>query len=151
MNATENPMLESLKAQVMCYRQLHKLSDLQRSYIRENQTDELLTVLEKRSGLLGEIARLEKDVAPLKRQWAIASVGLAAEQRALAEKMIGEAKALLQSITQADQDDVLILQQRKLNIGKQIQQTTSARAINTRYSAAAYGTPMGGSRLNVKQ
>ena len=143
-------MLDSLRSQVACYRRLRKLSELQRAYIRENQTDELLNVLEARSGILTEIARLEHDVAPLKRHWETASAGLEAAQRTLAETMISEAKSLLQMITQADQDDVLILQQRKLTVGKQIQQTTKARTFNTRYAAAAYGT-RSGQRINIQK
>jgi hypothetical protein len=64
--------------------------------------------------------------------------------------MLAETKSLLMQITQADQDDVLLLQQRKLNVGKQIAATSQAKVVNHRYAASAYGANSG-SRLNVKQ
>lgn len=144
------PIIESLERQLACYRRLAKLSDLQRQYVRENQTDELLEVLQTRSELLTEIATLETAVAPLKRSWADTSQALTPELRESATAMLAETRQLLQQITQADQDDVLLLQQRKLNVGKQIQQHRAAKQVNTRYAASAYGQTSG-SRLNVQK
>lgn len=150
MTETKPPIVASLETQLSHYRRLQKLSDQQRAYVRENQTDELLAVLQTRSELLGEIARLEQDVAPLKRDWAGTSLSLSPELRDAAAKMLAETRTLLQQITQADQDDVLLLQQRQLNVGKQIQQHQSAKRVNTRYAASAYSAPSG-SRLNIQK
>ena len=57
--------------------------------------------------------------------------------------------ALLEEITVADQHDALVLQQRKLNVGKQINQATAAKKVNRNYAASAYGTPQ--SRMNVQR
>lgn len=141
---------EDLSAQLDCYRRLAKLSELQSGYVRQNQTDELLTVLQQRSGLLSEIARLEESVGPFRRDWQEASPGLEPALRERLQSMLSEAKTLLHQITTADQDDVLLLQQRKLNVGKQIQATHTARKVNTRYAAAAYGNSSG-SKLNVQK
>jgi hypothetical protein len=46
---------------------------------------------------------------------------------------------LLEQITAADRDDALVLQQRRLNIGKELRQATSARQVNRMYGVAAYG------------
>ena len=144
------PIITALEQQLACYRRLAKLSELQRNYVRENQTDELLAVLQARSEVLSDIARLEQDVAPLKRAWAETSSALTPAVRESAAAMLAETRQLLQQITQADQDDVLLLQQRKLNVGKQIQQHQTAKRVNTRYAASAYGNN-NGSRLNIKQ
>ena len=106
------PIVQALENQLACYRKLQKLSDLQRGYVRENQTDELLNVLTARSELLTEISRLEKEVAPLKRAWADHSAAFPPLLKETTSKMLAETRALLQQITQADQDDVLLLQQR---------------------------------------
>ncbi|MDB5325711.1 MAG: hypothetical protein JWM57_1280 [Phycisphaerales bacterium] len=150
MSEPKPPIIVSLESQLACYRRLQKLSDLQRAYVRENQTDELIEVLQTRSALLIDIARLEDDVAPLKRSWADTSLALSPVLRTAAAAMLAETRTLLQQITQADQDDVLLLQQRQLNVGKQIQQHRVAKQVNTRYAASAY-TQTSGSRLNVKQ
>lgn len=142
--------LTSLTQQLTCYRQLARLCELQRQYVQQNQTDELLSVLEQRGGLLEQIAQLESQVAPLKRSWSEISATLSEPDRTVAAEMLAETKALLMQITQADQDDVLLLQQRKLNVGKQIAATSQAKVVNHRYAASAYGANSG-SKLNVKQ
>ena len=142
--------VQDLSAQLDCYRRLAKLSELQSGYVRQGQTDELLEVLQQRSGLLSDIARLEESVGPLRREWPEISPGLPPDVRERLQIMLSEAKTLLQQITSADQDDVLLLQQRKLNVGKQIQATQTARKVNTRYAAAAYGNAPG-SKLNVQK
>ena len=40
----------------------------------------------------------------------------------------------------ADRNDALVLQQRKLNIGRELGKTQTARVVNRSYAAAAYGT-----------
>lgn len=142
--------LSSLTQQLACYRQLARLCELQRQYVQQNQTDELLSVLEQRGSLLEQIATLEAHVTPLKRNWSEISATMSDTDRSTAVEMLAETKALLMQITQADQDDVLLLQQRKLNVGKQIVATSQARVVNNRYAASAYGANQG-SRLNVKQ
>ena len=55
---------------------------------------------------------------------------------------------MLEQITAADRDE-LVLQQRKLNLGRQIGQTDAARQVNRTYAAAAYGRKA--PRMDVKQ
>ncbi len=146
----ENHNIIALTEQLACYRKLSRLCELQRQYVQQNQTDELLTVLEQRGEILTEIARLEALVAPLKKNWSELSVSMSDLQRATSLEMLAETRTLLMQITQADQDDVLLLQQRKLNVGKQIAATSSARVANNRYAASAYGSAAG-TRLNVQK
>ncbi len=147
-NATDS--ITHLTEQLACYRKLSRLCELQRQYVEQNQTDQLLDVLEQRGTILSEIGRLEELVSPLKRNWSEASASMSETDRASALEMLAETKVLLMRITQADQDDVLLLQQRKLNVGKQIAATTTARAVNNRYAANAYGAGSG-SKLNVQK
>jgi hypothetical protein len=142
--------MECLTRQLGCYRQLSRLCDLQRQYVQQNQTDELLTVLEQRGELLQQISELETEVAPMKRNWSEFSSRLTEQDRRRASQMLAETRELLIQITQADQDDVLLLQQRKLNIGKQIVATTQAKAVGRKYAAAAYVSDQQ-NKVNVKQ
>jgi hypothetical protein len=65
---------------------------------------------------------------------------MSAESRSRAEELLDESKQLLEQITTADRDDALVLQQRKLNLGRQIHQASAARQVNRTYAAAAaYG------------
>jgi hypothetical protein len=147
---TAAPSLSPLTEQLACYRKLARLCELQRQHVQQGQTDELMAVLQERAAILSEITRLEEEVAPLKRNWTTASEQLSEEDRQAAQEMLAETKVLLMQITQADQDDVLLLQQRKLNVGKQIAATSTARVVNNRYAASAYGSNSG-ARLNVQK
>jgi len=53
--------------------------------------------------------------------------------------LLSESKLLLQRITEADRDDAIVLQQRKLNLGRQIKAAAAARQVNRNYATAAYG------------
>ncbi|HEX8340851.1 MAG TPA: hypothetical protein VF624_08080 [Tepidisphaeraceae bacterium] len=140
----------ALTSQLALYRKLQKLCEKQRQFVQQNQIDEFVAVLAARAEILGEIARLEHEVSPLKRDWAGQAATMDDATRAGVADMLAQTRTLLEQITQADQDDVLLLQQRKLNVGKQIAATQTARKVNTRYAAAAYGNASG-SKLNVQK
>ncbi len=146
----QNPAIEALREQLALYQKLQRLCAIQREYVQQNQIEEFVSILEVRGGLLGDIGRLEEIIAPLKRNWPTESATMNEAIRAEVQSMLAEAKSLLAEITQSDQDDVLLLQQRKLNVGKQIAATSTAKKVNTRYAANAYGAAQG-SRLNISK
>ena len=134
-------VISALTEQVEWYRRLAKLAELQHVYVQNEQTEELLGVLAQRQGVLNEVARLEDVVGPARKQWAAYVTGLGAE-KAAAEALMAETRRLLEEITASDRNDALVLQQRKLNLGRQINQASAARQVNNRYATAAYtGSP----------
>ncbi len=139
MDDTADPILRALEQQVGCYRRLAKLAELQHEHVQRNQTEELLAVLGRRAGLLEEVAGHERVIGPAKKDWPAYLAGLPAQGRPLAESLLAETRRLLEAITTADRNDALVLQQRKLNLGKQIHQAQAARSVNRNYAAAAYG------------
>ncbi|MDB5296003.1 MAG: hypothetical protein JWO31_1986 [Phycisphaerales bacterium] len=141
--------LAALDAQVSCYRRLAKLAEQQHEYVQQGQTEELLRLLMLRQVELDQLAAHERTLAPAKKQWSTYLAGLLPAARTRAETLLAETKALLERITSADKNDVLVLQQRKLNVGRQIGQATTGRVVNRAYAAAAYGgaKPAG---LNVR-
>jgi hypothetical protein len=140
----------ALESQLDCYRRLAKLAELQHEHVQHSRTEELLDVLGKRQGVLDEVARIEQTIAPAKRQWAQYLGGLEAGQRARAEGLLAETRRLLEEITSADRNDTLVLQQRKLNLGRQINQASAAKQVNRNYAAAAYGGNRG-TRMDVQR
>jgi hypothetical protein len=132
-------VLEALEDQLGCYQRLAKLAELQHVHVQQDQTEALLNVLQRRQLVLDDIARLERVIGPAKRDWENYAGSIDVDLRARAESLLTETRRLLEQITAADQNDALVLQQRKLNLGKQITQATSARQINRNYAAAAYG------------
>jgi hypothetical protein len=139
MGSAIDPIIDALHGQVDCYRRLSKLAELQHEHVQQGRTEQLLEVLGHRQEVMDQLAALERLVAPAKRQWAQFVATLAAGARSEAERLLAETRRLLEDITAADCDDVLVLQQRKLNLGRQINQAASARQVNRTYAAAAYG------------
>jgi hypothetical protein len=135
---TEEPVITALEEQHQCYRRLSKLAELQHVHVQQEQTEALLDVLRSRQGVLDEIAALERTIAPARQTWSTYSQSLPQSLRSKADALLAETRRLLEEITAADRNDALVLQQRKLNVGKQINKTRSAQAVNRRY-AASYG------------
>jgi hypothetical protein len=146
---SSDPVIEALTEQLACYRRLAKLAHIQHEHVRQSRTEDLLAVLQSRQEVLEKVAAFEQIVGPAKREWAEYVAKLDAPQRERAESLLGETRSLLQQITSADRDDAMVLQQRKLNLGKQINQATVARKVNRNYAAAAYGRPP--SRMDVQR
>jgi hypothetical protein len=132
-------VVTALEDQVGCYRRLAKLSELQHEHVQQNQTEALMDVLRARQGLVDQITQLERVIGPAKRGWAAYVGCIDSDLRERAESLVAETRRLFEQITLADQNDALVLQQRKLNLGKQINQASAAKQINRNYAAAAYG------------
>ena len=143
------PVLAALEQQVACYQRLAKLAELQHVYVQQGQTEQLLDVLGQRQTVLNELAVLERTVRPAKGAWAAFAAALPPDRRARAEAHLAETRRLLEQITAADRNDTLVLQQRQLTLGKQINQAAAARQVNRSYAAAAYGRPA--SNMNVRR
>ena len=131
-------VITALEEQVGCYRRLSRLADVQHEHVRQSQTEALLEVLQSRQVVLDQLKELENVIAPAKRRWSefVDEIG---EQRDHAEQLLAETRRLLEQITTSDRDDAMVLQQRKLNLGKQINQASAAKQINRNYATAAYG------------
>jgi hypothetical protein len=134
-------VLEALAKQVGCYQRLAKLAELQHQHVEREQVEGLIEVLQLRGEVLSEVAALETIVGPAKKSWTTFLGTLPPERRASAQAMLADTRRLLEQITSADKDDVLVLQQRKLSLGRQITQAGTARTINRNYAASAYGKP----------
>ncbi len=139
----QEPVVAALEQQVGCYRKLAKLAELQHVYVQQSQTEELLGVLQSRQTVLDQVADLEQVIGPVKQQWAGFLAGMLPSDRSTAESLLAETRKLLEEITTSDRNDAMVLQQRKLNLGKQINLAASARQVNRNYAAAAYGAPKG--------
>ena len=136
---TEHPVISALREQVDCYRRLAKLADLQHVHVQQCQTEQLLEVLASRQELLEQLTLWERTIAPQRKRWADFLVELSGAARDSAETLLAETRRLLEDITTADRNDALVLQQQKLNLGRQINQASAARQVNKNYAASAYG------------
>jgi hypothetical protein len=135
-----DPIILALEQQVVCYQKLAKLAEAQHEFVQQGQTEQLLQILSRRQEVLDQVSRFERTLASAKGNWNGYISALDAAQRVRAEALLADTRRLLEQITSADRNDAMVLQQRKLQLGRQINQTASARTLNRSYAAAAYGT-----------
>lgn len=134
----DESVVDALERQVGCYRRLAKLADLQHEHVRQSRTEDLLAVLSQRQQVLDQVADLERSILPAKRRWTDYLGDLPDDLRARAQSLMSESRKLLEQITSADRNDALVLQQRKIEVGRALRQTTVARTVNRSYAAAAF-------------
>ena len=144
MTVSSDPILAALHEQVDCYRRLAKLAEVQHDHVQQGRTEQLLEVLGLRQEVLERVAAHEAVLAPAKQQWVQYLDGLGDATRGEAETLLAESRRLLEQITAADRVDALILNQRKLSLGHQINKASAARQVNRTYAAAAYGARTAG-------
>lgn len=144
----QDPVIAALDAQVACYRRLAKLAEQQHELVQQGLTEELLQLLTLRQTELDQLSAHERVISPAKKAWQPYLAKLAAMERGRAEALMTETRLLLERITAADRNDVLVLQQRKLNLGRQIGQASAGRVVNRAYAASAYGAKT--AKLNMK-
>jgi hypothetical protein len=144
-----DPIIAALSEQVTCYQRLAKLAEIQHGHVEHGNTESLLKVLQQRQAVLQQLSTLEQIIAPAKRQWTEYLAKRDAAGRHKAEELLADSRSLLERITAADRDDVMVLQNQKLNLGRQIGKTTAARQVNRSYAALAYAAkPV---RMDVKR
>ena len=134
-----DPVILALQQQVDCYRRLSKLAEIQHEHVQQSRIEDLLDVLGRRQQVLDRVAELEQTIGPAKRCWGEYVSGLEGPGRAQAEDLLAESRRLLELITLSDRQDTMVLQMRKVHLGKQITQASAAKQINRTYAAAAYG------------
>jgi len=147
MNASA--IILALEQQLACYRKLARLAEAQREHVQQSHVEALLEVLANRQTILDQLAELESVIKPAKARWQEFLGEIEPDSRSNAEHLLAETRRLLEQIMASDRTDALALEQRKLNLGRQIQLASGARQINRTYAAAAYGKPV--SRMDISR
>jgi hypothetical protein len=134
-------VISALLTQVESYRRLVKLAEIQHEHVQSGQAEALLDVLRMRQTELDRIATLDATINGARKDWQAWLGGIEEATRQVAQGLLDEMRQLLGTITTADRNDAMVLQQRKLVLGREIKQTSTATAVNRKYVAAAYGKP----------
>jgi hypothetical protein len=128
----------ALSLQAELYERLLKLAQQQHECVQQERTDELLEVLNRRQGVVEQITKLESVLRPVKQDWTNVSKQLDEVSLKLAQGALSKSRDLLQQITAADEDDALLLQQRKMAVGRQLNQARAGSGVNQKYAVSAY-------------
>jgi hypothetical protein len=138
-----------VSAQIDLYSKLLRLCEIQHTLIAQERTDDLIVVLQRRQMIVEAVGAIEQRLKPIKQDWHSLASGIDRDTRSDLESKFAQSRDLLMQITQADDDDALMLQQRKMAVGRQLRQTTSGRVMNQKYAAGAYATT--GGRMDVSR
>lgn len=138
-----------VSAQIDLYSKLLRLCELQHTLIAQERTDDLMVVLQKRQAIVEALGAIEQRLRPIKQDWHSRAASIDTEIRSSLEAKFALSRDLLMQITEADKDDALVLQQRKIAIGQQLRKTTSGRVMNQKYAAGAYATT--GGRMDISR
>lgn len=144
-------LIDVLQKLVELYERLLKLAALQRDYVQTDQTDHLLDVLTKRAGVVEQVSKLEIALRPTRLNWSDVSQSLDPVLRAQAEELLARTRSLLAEINAADTDDALVLQQRKLDVGRQLAAARTGTRANAHYATNAYAGAGSAGRVNVSR
>jgi hypothetical protein len=134
-------VISALHEQVESYRRLAKLAEIQHEHVQSGQAEALLDVLRMRQTELDRIGELDATISAVRKDWQAWMDGIDGAPRQAAQRLLEETRQLLATITTADRNDAMVLQQRKLVLGREIKQASSATAVNRKYVTAAYGKP----------
>ena len=108
-----------------------------------------MTVLQRRQMIVDAVGPIEARLKPIKQQWLSIAPDVEPNLRGELEAKFAQARDLLLQINQADSDDVLMIQQRKIEIGQQLRRTGTARMMNQKYAAGTYAAA--GGRMDVSR
>lgn len=142
--------IADLDAQIEWYGKLLRLAELQHTLVEQERTDDLLVVLEKRQVIVNAIGAIEARLKPTKLNWSATAAELPGEVRSQIEARFARSRELLEQITRSDQDDALLLQQRKISVGQQLRRTNTGQQLNRGYATTAYRGAIGG-RMDVSR
>jgi flagellar biosynthesis/type III secretory pathway chaperone len=128
-----NVVLELLDRQVSLYRRLRELAGEQHSLISTDEASRLLSVLAERQHLVAELAELDKELKPLRREWPAVRARLTVRQRERAEGMVTEVGRLLREIIDSDRRDGELLTQLAGKKNQEIAALDAGRRANAAY------------------
>lgn len=128
---------QALVKEVALYRRLSKLAEIQHEHIGQEDAEGLLQVLGQRQIVLDELSELEKIVGPARRRWPAFLAELGPVMRESIEELMLQTRQLLEVITASDRNDTMILQQRKLSVGRQLNQAKIGQNASRGYATTA--------------
>jgi hypothetical protein len=137
-------MLELLHCQVGLYQRLAALGKTQQCLIAADDPQPLLKILAERQRITGELQEVAGRLRPLRSAWESLGDARSAADRRSAEDLIGQSKALLGRLIDADTEDAQRLRIRKQRTGEALRLVHANRQAVAAYAAA----PLTSTRLD---
>ena len=132
-------LLGLLEKQLALYQRLQELAGRQGQLVSGEDPGALLVLLGERQRLLDELAELDAEVAPIRRDWERISVTLPQPVLRRARAIFQESRQLLEGILASDQKDTELLEGRKTNVQEALRTIGAARLAHAAYGRRGPG------------
>ncbi len=116
------------------YNQLESLSHRQRTMISGDRPEALLNILSERQKLVQQLAQLNNQLAPFRRDWDALFDQLPDPVRAQVGELLDQINAMLRSILRSDQEDSALLSARKQSVAQSLERFSGGAAAHNAYS-----------------
>lgn len=130
-------LIELLTEQRELYGQLGSLSDRQRSLISGDRPETLLNILQHRQTLVAQLAQVNEQLAPYRRNWDALYAALPAAQRERVAGLLREVNGLLAGILKSDEEDARLLVARKQAVAQSLSSLAGTRVAQSAYARQA--------------
>lgn len=131
-------VLGLLREQASMYGRLEGLARAQGSLVTCDDVGPLLSLLADRQKLAERLTHVAGRLAPVRKVWPLYRPRFSDEQRAEADRLVGEAGERLQRVIERDENDVRILSGKKQTVADSLRATQSSRQ-----AIGAYRAPKG--------
>jgi flagellar biosynthesis/type III secretory pathway chaperone len=134
-------LIELLTRQRDLYAQLDRLSQGQMQHIHEGATEQLLSVLSQRQGVVDALGRLSTELAPYREDWQAMSGRLSGDDRQIVRELMDEVDAMLQAILDRDDQARARLQSAQQQTGRELRQAAGGTQAMHAYRGQAGRNP----------
>jgi flagellar biosynthesis/type III secretory pathway chaperone len=105
-------VLDRLRLQQAKYREMVSIVSAQRSVFASLDVDGILGLIEQKRRLLEEIDAIEKELSPLKGDWARVRAGFSPEEGRALEETLDETKRVLEELVGLEDEGRALLERR---------------------------------------
>lgn len=129
-------LLGMLQQQRDLYLQLKQLSTKQSELIEQQASDQLLTLLAKRQGMVDSLGQISHQLLPYRERMSTIAAALDEDSRGQIRELVNEIDQLLQSIIDQDGKDHRQLEAAQVKVGSNLNQITQASTALSAYRQA---------------
>lgn len=126
------------------YLRLRELATQQHDLISDERPELLLSLLTERQTIVSKLARLNDELAPLRRNWDAAYAALPLEERDVLTGLLSEINSLLRNILSRDESDGALLAARKHQAANEIKSLSGKQNAARLYAAPSTIAPGSG-------
>ena len=98
-------VVEIVDRQRTLFEELETLSAEQRSLIEQRETEALLALLSRRSGVIRRLDRIDTEIRPFRARWSEVLARLEGQTRTLVQESVGQLEAVVRRVAERDEQD----------------------------------------------